>query len=425
MALHRYPRAFMVVLVALVVLTSALSGAPFIGGAQEQEGQSSIKLIVDPIQEISLPIGTVTYEVLDLGDGVAILAYNTVASKPTVILIKEGALVWSMELEGLEPLSMEYRAGYLHAYTRDRNGALEIVRYYRLSLEGEVLDERDYPIGRGYLTVSATLTTIGLVIAGTVYSMETGWDPFVATVDTIAGLVGIHAIGLQGDQEAISMAFNVDTVCVTYYTPQGGPAGQECTALPGLSPEKGGSWSVDAPPATSAAAAGNCLVLAGEEGPLLVSSRGVEGPSGKGKPLAALEVSVEGLGRALAVGGSIDGKPWMMVGLTGIHCVEGYIEGPVSTGPGAIVSLDPAGDGGILASILQPDGEAALVKYRVSYVVTDTQQGEANREVREASQPGGIQGIIASQALTVALLASLLVLLATAILFKRGVPGRS
>lgn len=411
-------------LVALVVLAPALGWPQSTVEALEREGGPGVKLVVEPVEETPLPVGTIAYEVLDLGGGLAILAYNTVSGRPTAILVEEGVLVWSVELEGLEPLGMEYRAGYLHAYTRDRIGALEVVRYYRLSLEGEALEERGYTVGRGYLAVSAALTTAGLVVAGSVYSIETGWDPFIAVVDPLAGLVGIHAARLEGDQEAVSMEVDGGTVCVAYYTPEGGPAGWECASLPGLTPLEEASWRVDAPPAAGAAAGGGCLALAGEEGLLLAHPGGLEGPLAGGRPIAALEVPVEGLGRALAVAGSVDGTPWIMVGVMGRGCVEGYIEGAVSSSPGAIVSLDPALDGGFLASITRPGGGATLVKYEIKifYLAGAGPGGAGEEAVNGADRRGGAQGVVGSPALTAALLASLLALLAAAILLRRGAP---
>ena len=160
------------------------------------------------------PISVAMHE----GEGIAVLGINSDGRIALIYYSREGSLQWSLLLEGMEPVSVFSSDGYIHAVTRFREGATELVRYYRISPEGEIMQDYETVVARAALVYEAVRVPTGILLVGVKYDAETGRDPMAALLVPGTGVTWVAEASLPGDQRPINTIVNGVLACTLYIT---------------------------------------------------------------------------------------------------------------------------------------------------------------------------------------------------------------
>ena len=396
-----------------------------------------------------LPPGFVPLAVALDGDrGVAVAGVAADGAPTLLYYSMEGALQWSLQLDGIEPVTVVSSDGYIHVVTRLRTGALEGVRYYRVTPGGEIVQEYTAEVARAALIYYAVRVPLGFVLVGVKHGGGSGWDPMMALLVPGTGVSWVYEASYPGDQRPVKPVVTGDgSLCALYRTPDSKDALLVCVDSATGGEVESARLTLEGLKGSPLLLPGPCVAYSTGESIKLVAPDGVGGELAVGGApetlTAAAAAQPSGGPEVLVLLGVSGSRPWAALAPSGPGgCPSGRaVAGPI--GSQGLVPVDADSSGPVVAvALLAKDGPSilALGSVSVSEETGSTGDGSGGQPqqsggsvagtVRTApgEQPGeagGIAGFLESPALTAALLASLLAMLAAVAALKRRRPAPS
>jgi len=411
---------------ALTLIIAVVAVAALPAGAQTVQ---TLSLSLEFQVEAPLPPGFIPVSIaINGGDGVAVAGVDAEGRPALLYYSLDGVLQWSLPLDGIEPVSVFVSDGYIHAVTRLRDGVTEIVKYYRVNVEGEVVQEYTHVVGDAALIYYAARTPLGVLLVGAKHGGATGWDPLATTIIPGTGTAWTFETVHPGDQEPVKPLVKGDgSACILYATRDSQESIYVCLdvatgeqlQIETLNLEGSTAPPILVPP-------GGCVAYPANEGIAVVQPGGAAETLPAGQPAperltvaAALNVSGYTVSALLGVA---EGRPWAGLGVANASgCpAGGLVAGPI--GPQGLLPTAANAEGATLAvALASAEGAPVLAvgTVNVEAVQEQVDGGAAPQDGGGEAAGGGLQGVLASPALTAALLIALLAVTALLAVWRR------